>query len=76
MLSTFFVCQWFINTKYPFCPPGIRHDSMFLGGLGCDSSGETLESLVEEDGVKTTFARHPALPTGHCIALVRGQAGE
>ena len=49
---------------------------MFLGGLGCDSSGETLESLVEEDGVKTTFARHPALPTGHCIALVRGQAGE
>ena len=46
---------------------------MFLGGLGSDSSGETLESLVEEDGVKTIFARHPSLPTGHCIALVRGQ---
>jgi len=63
-LNTARVYQWL---------SGIRHDSMFLGGLGSDSSGETLESLVEADGVKTTFARHPSLPTGHCIALVRGQ---
>ena len=45
---------------------------MFLGGLGHDTSGHMLQSLVEKDGVLTTFARHQDLPTGHCIALVRG----
>ena len=45
---------------------------MFLGGLGTDESGDILETLVNKDGVLTSFAKHQDLPTGHCIALVDG----
>jgi len=62
-LNTVRVFQWL---------SGVPQDSMFLGGLGHDTSGHMLQSLVEKDGVLTTFARHEDLPTGHCIALVRG----
>jgi len=62
-LNTVRVFQWL---------SGVRHDSMFLGGLGTDASGAMLQSLVEKDGVRTVFARQPGLATGHCIALVRG----
>jgi len=62
-LNTMRVFQWL---------SGVPGDSMFLGGLGTDTSGNMLQSLVEKDGVRTSFARHTTLPTGHCIALVRG----
>ena len=62
-LNTVRVFQWLT---------GIRHSSIFLGGLGKDRSGDLLQDLVEADGVMTAFAVQPQLPTGHCIALVRG----
>ena len=62
-LNTVRVFQWLT---------GVRHSSIFLGGLGRDRSGDLLQDLVEADGVKTGFAVQPDLPTGHCIALVRG----
>ena len=62
-LNTVRVYQWL---------SGVTHDSMFLGGLGQDQSGHMLQSLVDKDGVMTSFARDQTLPTGHCIALVRG----
>ena len=62
-LNTVRVYQWL---------SGVEHDSMFLGGLGRDHSGSMLQSLIEKDGVKTNMTLHQDLPTGHCIALVRG----
>ena len=62
-LNTVRVFQWLT---------GVRHSSLFLGGLGRDRSGDLLRDLVEADGVMTGFAVQPHLPTGHCIALVRG----
>jgi len=62
-LNTVRVYQWL---------SGVDHDSMFLGGLGRDHSGSMLQSLIEKDGVKTNMTLHQDLPTGHCIALVRG----
>jgi len=62
-LNTVRVFQWLT---------GRRHSSVFLGGLGNDRSGRLLQDLVEADGVRTGFAVQPDLPTGHCIALVRG----
>ena len=62
-LNTVRVFQWL---------SGVQHDSMFLGGLGSDTSGTMLRSLIEKDGVLTNMAHHADLPTGHCIALVRG----
>ena len=46
--------------------------SFFLGGLGKDEAGDILETLVNKDGVLTSFAKHQDLSTGHCIALVDG----
>ena len=62
-LNTVRVFQWLT---------GRRHSSVFLGGLGNDRSGGLLRDLVEADGVKTRLAVQAGLPTGHCIALVRG----
>ena len=55
-LNTMRVFQWL---------SGVPDDSMFLGGLGTDTSGNMLQSLVEKDGVRTSFARHTTLPTGN-----------
>jgi len=63
-LNTVRVFQWLT---------GVTHSSVFLGGLGQDSQGDLLQRVVEADGVMTSLARQPPhLPTGHCIALVRG----
>ena len=63
-LNTVRVFQWLT---------GVTHSSVFLGGLGVDKQGDILQSVVEADGVMTSLARQPPhLPTGHCIALVRG----
>jgi len=62
-LNTLRVFQWL---------SGIKNESVFLGGLGTDESGDILETLVNKDGVLTSFAKHQDLPTGHCIALVNG----
>ena len=63
-LNTVRVFQWLT---------GVMHSSVFLGGLGVDKQGDILQSVVEADGVMTSLARQPPhLPTGHCIALVRG----
>ena len=62
-LNTVRVFQWLT---------GLRHSSVFLGGLGQDRCGHLLQDLVEADGVMTGFAVQPHLHTGHCIALVRG----
>jgi len=62
-LNTVRVFQWL---------SGVKNESVFLGGLGTDESGDILETLVNKDGVMTAFAKHQDLPTGHCIALVDG----
>eukprot|EP00092_Neocalanus_flemingeri_P013201 GFUD01014228.1.p1 GENE.GFUD01014228.1~~GFUD01014228.1.p1 ORF type:complete len:406 (+),score=85.44 GFUD01014228.1:369-1586(+) len=62
-LNTVRVFQWL---------SGVKNESVFLGGLGTDESGDILETIVNRDGVQTAFAKHQDLPTGHCIALVDG----
>eukprot|EP00091_Calanus_sinicus_P022315 TRINITY_DN7009_c0_g1_i1.p1 TRINITY_DN7009_c0_g1~~TRINITY_DN7009_c0_g1_i1.p1 ORF type:complete len:126 (-),score=41.73 TRINITY_DN7009_c0_g1_i1:125-478(-) len=49
-----------------------KNESVFFGGLGTDESGDILETLVNKEGVLTSFAKHRYLPTGHCLALVDG----
>lgn len=62
-LNTARVFQWL---------SGVSNESVFLGGLGKDEAGDILETLVNKDGVLTSFAKHQDLSTGHCIALVDG----
>ena len=50
-LNTVRVFQWL---------SGVKNESVFLGGLGTDESGDILETLVNKDGVLTAFAKHQA----------------
>jgi len=68
-LNTARVFQWL---SAPTLPASAASSTVFLGGLGEDDSGAVLESLVNSDGVLTSFAKQADLPTGHCIALVEG----
>lgn len=62
-LNTVRVFQWLTGTP---------NTAAFLGGRGNDERGDVLEELVRTDGAVSSFAVHPHLPTGHCIALVEG----
>jgi adenosine kinase len=42
----------------------------YMGAIGQDSFGETLEQYASGDGVRTHYMKNEALPTGTCAVLI------
>jgi len=57
------VAQWMMNS------PGA---TAFIGCIGTDSFGETLESSAKADGVNVQYFKTASVETGTCAVLVKG----
>lgn len=57
------VAQWMIKV------PGA---TSYLGAIGQDNFGETLEKCAKEDGVLVHYQKNAGLPTGTCAVLING----
>ena len=62
--NTIRVCQWISNT------PGFTG---FLGAVGDDAFGATLQAAAARDGVTTNYCIVPGKPTGTCAVLVHAK---
>jgi adenosine kinase len=57
------VAQWILQI------PGA---TAFLGAVGTDEYGQTLEKCASEDGVLCLYQKNPEIPTGTCAVLING----
>lgn len=57
------VAQWMLKT--PGC-------TAFMGAVGADSFGETLEKCSTEDGVLVHYMKNAEVATGTCAVLING----
>jgi adenosine kinase len=56
------VAQWMLK-------PG---STGYMGAIGNDEFGQTLEKCAEKDGVRAHYMKNPETPTGTCAVLVNG----
>lgn len=60
------VAQWMLK------PAGMEGATAFMGCIGNDEYGKTLEECAKADGVLTHYMKDEATPTGTCAVLVKG----
>ena len=61
--NTIRVAQWLSGTPAT---------TAFVGCIGDDDTGRTLETIARADGVAVHYFKHASAPTGKCAVLVRG----
>lgn len=61
--NTIRVAQWMLQV------PGA---TAYMGAVGTDAFGQTLEERATEDGVLVNYMKNSELPTGTCAVLVNG----
>ncbi|XP_062124874.1 adenosine kinase-like [Drosophila sulfurigaster albostrigata] len=57
------IFQWIISKPFR---------AYFVGAIGTDNFGKTLEKKASEDGVRTLYQERPEAPTGTCAVIVNG----
>jgi len=57
------VLQWMVQVS------GV---SAYMGAVGSDANGETLERCAVEDGVLVNYMKNPDVATGRCAVLING----
>jgi adenosine kinase len=55
------VAQWIL---------GDSGSSSYMGAIGNDAFGETLEQCASQDGVRTHYLKNESMPTGTCAVLI------
>jgi len=59
------VAQWMLKAS------GMENATAFMGCVGTDEFGETLEKCASADGVKAHYMKDESTPTGTCAVLVK-----
>eukprot|EP00568_Trieres_chinensis_P000192 CAMPEP_0183304466 /NCGR_PEP_ID=MMETSP0160_2-20130417/9537_1 /TAXON_ID=2839 ORGANISM="Odontella Sinensis, Strain Grunow 1884" /NCGR_SAMPLE_ID=MMETSP0160_2 /ASSEMBLY_ACC=CAM_ASM_000250 /LENGTH=344 /DNA_ID=CAMNT_0025467523 /DNA_START=79 /DNA_END=1113 /DNA_ORIENTATION=- len=60
------VAQWMLSAD------GMSGNTAFMGCVGTDDYGKTLEDCAASDGVKVHYMKDESTPTGTCAVLVKG----
>lgn len=60
------VAQWMLTKS------GMPNSTAFMGCVGNDEYGETLEKCAQTDGVLVHYMKDQSTPTGTCAVLVKG----
>jgi len=64
-LNSIRVAQWMMKAS------NIENATAFMGCIGTDEYGKTLEDCAKNDGVLMHFMKDPSTPTGTCAVLVK-----
>lgn len=63
------------NSAVTFARHG--HETVFLGNVGTDPAGQAIESLLDEEGIDTSYIIHPQnVQTGVSVVLLDTKSGE